>query len=116
MDTSAKTPPATLGTLLNLAGARRYGWYGLLVALGTLVLSLVAQPFVEPVLSLLSYADEVRTMMGAYIRIRLLSAGAAIGIEALANYYCRPSGWRAQARSSWARPSARARRTRCPAW
>lgn len=71
----------------DLAGARRYGWYGLLVALATLVLSLVVQPFIEPALSLLSYTNEVQTLMAAYIRIRLLSAGAAIGIEALANYY-----------------------------
>lgn len=71
----------------DLAGARRYGWYGLLVALATLGLSLLAQPLIEPALSLLSYTDEVRALMAAYIRIRLLSAGAAIGIEALANYY-----------------------------
>ncbi len=71
----------------DLAGARRYGWYGLLVALGTAVLSVIAQPFIEPILSLLSYTDEVQTLMATYIRIRLLSAGAAIGIEALANYY-----------------------------
>jgi multidrug resistance protein, MATE family len=71
----------------DVAGARRYGWYGLLVALGTLVLSLIAQPFIEPVLSLLAYTDEVHALMSAYIRIRLLSAGAAIGIEALSNYY-----------------------------
>ncbi len=71
----------------DLAGARRYGWYGLLVALGTLVLSIAAQPLIEPVLSLFSYTDEVRTLMAAYIRIRLLSSGAAIGIEALSNYY-----------------------------
>ncbi|MDP3154572.1 MAG: MATE family efflux transporter [Archangium sp.] len=71
----------------DLAGARRYGWYGLLVALATLVLSLIVQPFIEPVLSLLSYSQEVQTLMAGYIRVRLLSAGAAIGIEALANYY-----------------------------
>ncbi len=71
----------------DIAGARRYGWYGLLVALGALFFSLAAVPLVDPVLSLLSYTDEVRSLMGAYIRIRLLSVGAAIGIEALANYY-----------------------------
>ena len=71
----------------DAAGARRYGWYGLLVALGTAVLSVLAQPLIEPALSLLSYSDEVHTLMAAYLRIRLLSAGAAIGIEALSNYY-----------------------------
>jgi MATE family multidrug resistance protein len=71
----------------DLAGARRYGWYGLLVALATLVLSLLSQPLVEPILSKLPYSPDVVLLMGTYIRIRLLSAGAAIGIEALANYY-----------------------------
>ena len=71
----------------DLVGARRYGWYGLLVALATLGLSLVTLPFIDPVLSLLPYTGEVRALMGGYMRVRLLSAGAAIGIEALANYY-----------------------------
>ena len=71
----------------DLAGARRYGWYGLLVALATLGLSIISQPLIEPVLSLLSYEEDVHTLMAAYLRIRLLSAGAAVGIEALANYY-----------------------------
>ena len=71
----------------DLAGARRYGWYGLLVALGTFVFSLSALPFIEPALSLLPYGEEVRTLMAGYMRIRMLCAGAAIGTEALANYY-----------------------------
>lgn len=71
----------------DLAGARRYGWYGLLVALATLAMSLLSLPLIDPVLSLLPYTDEVQHLMGAYMRVRLLSAGAAIGIEALANYY-----------------------------
>ena len=68
-------------------GARRYGWYGLIVAAATLGLCLVSWPFIDPALAQLSYTDEVRALMGAYMRIRLLSGGAAIGIEALANYY-----------------------------
>ncbi|MFZ5438498.1 MAG: MATE family efflux transporter [Myxococcota bacterium] len=71
----------------DVAGARRYGWYGLLVALGTMVLCLVTWPFIDVLLARLSYTDEVRGLMSAYIHIRLLSGGAAIGIEALANYY-----------------------------
>lgn len=71
----------------DVAGARRYGWYGLLVALGTLVLCLVTWPFIDLALAQLSYTDEVRRLMSGYIHIRLLSGGAAIGIEALANYY-----------------------------
>jgi MATE family multidrug resistance protein len=71
----------------DLAGARRYGWYGLVVALGTLVLSLAAVPAVDPLLDLLPYTPEVHALMSAYLRVRLLSIGAAIGIEALSNYY-----------------------------
>lgn len=71
----------------DLAGARRYGWYGLLVALGTAVAALASWPFVDAALGLFSYTDEVRRLMGSYIRVRLLSGGAAIGVEALANYY-----------------------------
>lgn len=71
----------------DLAGARRYGWYGLLVALATFGLSILAQPLIDPVLSLFPYHEDVRVLMGGYVRVRLLSGGAAIGIEALANYY-----------------------------
>jgi MATE family multidrug resistance protein len=71
----------------DVAGARRYGWYGLLVALGTQALCVATWPFIDDALALLTYADEVKRLMGAYLRVRLLSGGAAIGIEALANYY-----------------------------
>ncbi len=69
------------------AGARRAGWYGLLVALGTLGLSLVTLPFIDVALGPFSYTGEVRALMTAYLQVRLLSAGAAVGIEALSNYY-----------------------------
>lgn len=71
----------------DLAGARRYGWYGLVVALFTFFLSLASLPAIDPVLDLLPYSDEVHALMAAYLRIRLLSVGPAIGIEALSNYY-----------------------------
>lgn len=71
----------------DLVGARRYGWYGLVIAAVTMVLCLIAQPFVDPVLTKLNYSEELRVLMGTYIRIRLLSGGAAIGMEALGNYF-----------------------------
>ncbi len=71
----------------DLAGARRYGWYGLIVAMGTLVICLASWPLIDAALEQLPYTVEVRTLMGTYLRIRLLSGGAAIGLEALANYY-----------------------------
>lgn len=71
----------------DAAGARRYGWYGLVIAAGTMVLCLVSWPFIDPALGVLSLSDELRALMGGYLRIRLLSGGAAIGIEALGAYF-----------------------------
>jgi MATE family multidrug resistance protein len=68
-------------------GARRYGWYGLAIAVATGVLGVAALPLVPALLARLPYAPEVRTLMEEYLAIRLLSAGPVIGIEALANYY-----------------------------
>lgn len=71
----------------DLASARRYGWYGLIVAGATQVLCLVSMPFFEPVLSYLPYEAPVKALMVTYLLWRVPSGGAAIGIEALANYY-----------------------------
>lgn len=71
----------------DLASARRYGWYGLLVAAITQVVCFASMPFFEPVLSLLPYEPDVKALMASYLFWRILSGGAAIGIEALANYY-----------------------------
>lgn len=69
------------------AGARRYGTYGLLLAGATQLLSLLALPLLGPVLGLLPYTPAVRGLIENYLLIRLTSTGAAVGIEALANYY-----------------------------
>lgn len=71
----------------DVAGARRYGWYGLAVALATEVLCLATIPWLGSALELLPYEPQVSSLMATYMRVRLLSGGAAIGIEALANYY-----------------------------
>ena len=71
----------------DLRGARRYAWYGLAVAAGAAVLGAASLPLVPALLSALPYSPEVRGLMSDYLRIRLLSAGAVVGIEALANYY-----------------------------
>lgn len=71
----------------DAVGARRFGWYGLAVALGAEVLALALLPAVGPVLGLLPYEPEVASLMTTYMRVRLMSGGAAIGLEALANYY-----------------------------
>jgi MATE family multidrug resistance protein len=71
----------------DLGGARRYAWYGLAVAAGAAVLGAASLPLVPALLAALPYSAEVRALMADYLRIRLLSAGAVVGIEALANYY-----------------------------
>jgi MATE family multidrug resistance protein len=71
----------------DLAGARRYGWYGLAVALLAAAVIAAAIPAVPWALGRLDYAGEVRLLMADYLAIRLLAAGAAVGTEALGNYY-----------------------------
>jgi MATE family multidrug resistance protein len=71
----------------DASGARRFAWYGLLIAGLTQAISLAAVPFIGDALALLPYAPDVRRLMTQYLAIRLLSGGAAIGIEALANAY-----------------------------
>lgn len=68
-------------------GARRYGFYGLAVAAATQVVCLVSLPALPAVLGLLDYTPEVRALAIDYLWYRLLSGGAAIGMEALSNYY-----------------------------
>lgn len=71
----------------DLGGARRYAWYGLVIAALTQVLCLVSIPAVPWVLRQFSYAPDVHELMSQYLCIRLVSGGAAIGVEALANYF-----------------------------
>ncbi|MDQ7858469.1 MAG: MATE family efflux transporter [Armatimonadota bacterium] len=69
------------------AGARRYGWYGLGVALLAQAACLAAIAGVPGALQAIGYRGEVYRLMSGYLQIRLLTGGAAIGIEALAAYY-----------------------------
>lgn len=71
----------------DLAGARRYGWYGLGVAALTQLVGLAGMPLVASIIGQLGYAPEVQALMIQYLVIRLASSGAAIGLEALASYY-----------------------------
>lgn len=71
----------------DLEGARRYGFYGLVVALAAEVLCLAGMFATPAVVARLGYAPDVRDLMTDYLQFRLVSGGAAIGLEALANYY-----------------------------
>lgn len=71
----------------NHGGARRYAWYGLLVALAAELLALVCLPLLGPILAPLGVSAPVRQLMHEYMFWRLLSVGPAVGLEALASYY-----------------------------
>ena len=84
----------------DLGAARRYGWYGLAVAAVAQAVALAAIPLVPPALGLLDYAPDVRAAMEDYLVLRLLSAGAAVGMEALGNYFGGLGNTRLQMRAS----------------
>ena len=71
----------------DAAGARRYGVYGLVLSGLTQVVCLAVLPVLGLLLSPFEYTPEVRALVLDYLWLRLLSGGAATGIEALANYY-----------------------------
>lgn len=71
----------------DFVAARRYGWYGLGLALAAQVLAFVSLPFVGSVITALDYSPEVASGLVTYLSIRLLFTGPAVGIEALGNYY-----------------------------
>jgi MATE family multidrug resistance protein len=69
------------------AGARRYGFYGLAVAALAQALGIAAVPGVAWTIGLLDYGPEVAGPMTGYLAVRLWSGGAAVGLEALGNFY-----------------------------
>ena len=71
----------------DAAAARRYGWYGLILAILAQAVLLLFLPFLPWALGHLDYAPEVQNAMQAYLAIRLLSTGLVVGMEALGNYY-----------------------------
>lgn len=71
----------------DIGGARRYAWYGLILAAIAQVVALLAIPLVGLTIAQLSFAPAVQALMTTYISIRLLGIGAAVATEALANWY-----------------------------
>jgi MATE family multidrug resistance protein len=71
----------------DLAGARRYGWYGLIVALAAAIFSIASTLVVPNVVDVFGYAPDVARDMTTYLEIRLLGAGFVVGLEALGSYY-----------------------------
>lgn len=71
----------------DLAGARRYAWYGLILAGLVLAIGVAAIPFAPAALGVFAYEPAVLHLMSAYLSIRLLGLGPIIGIEVLGNWY-----------------------------
>lgn len=67
--------------------ARRYGFYGVAFCLLLEILYLGVIGFVPSVVGLLDYSPNVKRLMVEYSQARLIGGGAAIGLEALGNYY-----------------------------
>lgn len=71
----------------DMAAARRYAWYGLLLAAVTGALTAAAIPLLGPILGLFGFAPSVRDLMADYMGIRLLAMTALIGVEVIGNWY-----------------------------
>ena len=67
--------------------ARRYAWYGLILAAITGVLSLAGVPLIRDVLGLLPFSPAVHGHMSDYMELRLLSIAGIVATEALGNWY-----------------------------
>lgn len=71
----------------DLESARRFAWYGLLLAFVAGVVATAAIPLIPFVLRHLGYAPGVERGMSTYMSIRFLSVAAVVGTEALGNWY-----------------------------
>lgn len=71
----------------DAAGARRFAWYGMILAALAQLLVIAALPLLPQALGWFHYEPAVREAMQSYMSIRLFSTGVAVGIEALGNYY-----------------------------
>jgi len=78
------------------AGARRYGWYGLILSGVVALIGLAALPFIGPALGLFDYAPGVRALMTDYLVLRMTGLGAVVAGEALGNWYGGLGNTRAQ--------------------
>lgn len=68
-------------------GARRYAWYGIAIALVAELACVASVPFLAAGAEQLAYTPQVRVLLVDYMQLRLVSTGAAVGVEALGAYY-----------------------------
>jgi multidrug resistance protein, MATE family len=67
--------------------ARRYARYGLAISAVSGLLAVASMPWIDAALELFPYEPDVRAAMGDYLRVRLWSVAAIVGVEALGNWY-----------------------------
>jgi MATE family multidrug resistance protein len=71
----------------DLAGVRRYLRYGMALAALAGATALACAPLLDAALARFGYEPAVRDLLGEYLRIRLVSVAAIIGVEAFSNWY-----------------------------
>lgn len=84
----------------DLVSARRFAWYGLVLAGIAQALALAALPFVAPTLGLFGFEARVLELMTGYMSIRLCSTGFIVATEALGNWFGGIGDTHVQMRSS----------------
>jgi MATE family multidrug resistance protein len=80
--------------------ARRYAWYGLVLAALSMLVTFACIPTLDPLLRLFAYEPPVHDAMTRYMAIRLASVGAVVGTEALGNWFAGQGDTRVQMRAS----------------
>jgi MATE family multidrug resistance protein len=65
----------------------RYAWYGLALAAAAMLLAAAAIPLLPAVVGRLGLTPPVGGLMTDYLELRLLSVGAAVGMEVIGNWY-----------------------------
>ncbi|HEY1098504.1 MAG TPA: MATE family efflux transporter, partial [Myxococcota bacterium] len=71
----------------DVGATRRFAWYGLGIAMIAELMCLLSWPFIGNGVDLFGFSVEVKALMTSYLQVRLLTGGAAIGLEALGAWY-----------------------------
>lgn len=71
----------------DLAAARRYAHYGLILAAIAGLVAIAAVPFIDQALAVFDYEPGVLAYMSDYLGIRLFAVGALVATEVLGNWY-----------------------------
>jgi multidrug resistance protein, MATE family len=71
----------------DIAGAQRYAYYGLALALGAALFAGVMSPALPFLIGKLGYSASVERLMVTVMTIRLLAVGPAVATEALGSYF-----------------------------